>query len=83
MSSVAVFPLTLTALLRGEKTSRPLKAMKRSAVYRSPPNWVLNVNRPMFSGPQEQLLGRSREALLSAVPERFRRSFETAGSSKS
>ncbi|WP_407543541.1 DUF4238 domain-containing protein (plasmid) [Deinococcus radiomollis] len=79
MLSVAVFPLTPTALLRGEKTGRSLKAMKRSAVYSSSPEWVLNVNRLMFSGPQEQLLGSSREALLSAVPERFRRSCESAG----
>ncbi|WP_456832977.1 DUF4238 domain-containing protein [Deinococcus sp. UYEF24] len=78
MFSVAVFPLSPTALLRGEKTGRSLKAMKRSAVYRSSPDWVLNVNRLMFSGPQEQLLGSTREALLNAVPESFRRSFESA-----
>ena len=79
MFSVTVLPLSPTALLRGEKTGRTLKAMKRSAVYRSLPDRVFNVNRLMFSGPQGQLPGSSREALLSAVPERFRRSSKSLG----
>lgn len=66
--AVAYYPLTPTALLRGEKSGLSLRARGLPAVFRVPPETVLNANHLMFAGPQEQLLGSSREALLAAVP---------------
>jgi len=72
VGSVAVYPLTPTTLLRGQKSGQYPEIPTEEGVINVPPELVLNCNRLMFLGPQGQLLGNMEQALLEAIPEQYR-----------